>query len=164
MTILGLSFFYHDAAAALVRDGQLVAACAEERFSRRKHDPEFPGGAVAYCLKQAGMTVEQVDRIVFYEKPLVKFDRILSCALGAWPHSYKSFLKAVPIWMKDRIRLRRYIQEKLQTDKEIFFCGHHMSHAASAFLVSPFEKAAIITADGVGEWDTTCIGISSLIG
>ena len=158
MTILGLSFFYHDAAAALVRDGQLVAACAEERFSRRKHDPEFPGGAVAYCLKQAGMTVEQVDRIVFYEKPLVKFDRILSCALGAWPHSYKSFLKAVPIWMKDRIRLRRYIQEKLQTDKEIFFCGHHMSHAASAFLVSPFEKAAIITADGVGEWDTTCIG------
>ena len=158
MTILGLSFFYHDAAAALVRDGQLVAACAEERFSCRKHDPEFPGRAVAYCLKQAGMTVEQVDRVVFYEKPLVKFDRILSCALAAWPRSFKSFLKVVPTWMKDRIRLRRYIQDKLQTDKEIFFCGHHMSHAASAFLVSPFEKAGIITADGVGEWDTTCIG------
>jgi len=158
MTILGLSFFYHDAAAALVRDGQLVAACEQERFSRNKHDSEFPEQAIQFCLKQAGITLEQVDHIVFYEKPFVKFDRILSCALGTWPHSYKGFLKAIPIWMKDKIRLRAYIQKKLNTDKDILFCGHHMSHAASAFLVSPFEKAAIITADGVGEWDSTCIG------
>jgi carbamoyltransferase len=158
MNILGLSFFYHDAAAALVRDGELVAACAQERFSRKKHDSEFPELAVEFCLKQAGITLEQVDHIVFYEKPFVKFDRILLCALGTWPHSYKGFLKAIPIWMKDKIRIRHYIQKKLNTDKDILFCGHHMSHAASAFLVSPFEKAAIITADGVGEWDTTCIG------
>jgi carbamoyltransferase len=158
MNILGLSFFYHDAAAALVRDGQLVAAIEQERFSRRKHDSEFPDLAIEYCLKQGGLTLEQVDHIVFYEKPFVKFDRILLCALGTWPHSYKGFLKAIPIWMKDKIRLRRYIQKKLNTEKDILFCGHHLSHAASAFLVSPFEKAAIITADGVGEWDTTCIG------
>ncbi|MFA5194097.1 MAG: carbamoyltransferase [Verrucomicrobiia bacterium] len=158
MNILGLSFFYHDAAAALVRDGELVAAIEQERFSRRKHDSEFPELAIEYCLKQAGITLEQVDHIVFYEKPFVKFDRILLCALGTWPHSYKGFLKAIPIWMKDKIRIRRYIQKKLETEKDILFCGHHMSHAASAFLVSPFENAAIITADGVGEWDTTCIG------
>ncbi|MFZ2644417.1 MAG: carbamoyltransferase [Verrucomicrobiia bacterium] len=158
MNILGLSFFYHDAAAALVRDGQLVAACEQERFTRHKHDSEFPDLAIEFCLKQAGITLEQVDHIVFYEKPFLKFDRILSCALGTWPHSYKGFLKAIPIWMKDKIRLRAYIQKKLQTEKDILFCGHHMSHAASAFLVSPFEKAAIITADGVGEWDSTCIG------
>ncbi|MBM3892292.1 MAG: hypothetical protein FJ388_24510, partial [Verrucomicrobia bacterium] len=148
----------HDAAAALVRDGQLVAAIEQERFSRRKHDSEFPDLAIEYCLKQGGITLEQVDHIVFYEKPFVKFDRILLCALGTWPHSYKGFLKSIPIWMKDKIRLRHYIQKKLNTEKDILFCGHHMSHAASAFLVSPFEKAAIITADGVGEWDTTCIG------
>ncbi|MCX7826407.1 MAG: hypothetical protein N2689_12740, partial [Verrucomicrobiae bacterium] len=119
MNILGLSFFYHDAAAALVRDGQLVAAIEQERFSRRKHDSEFPDLAVEYCLRQAGLTLEQVDHIVFYEKPFVKFDRILLCALGTWPHSYKGFLKAIPIWMKDKIRLRHYIQKKLKTDKDI---------------------------------------------
>lgn len=158
MYVLGLSCFYHDSAAALVHDGQLVAAVAEERFVRRKHTSEFPIKAVEYCLKQAGITIDQVDHICFYEKPFVKFDRILITALSQFPRSYFSFLKSVPLWLKERLWMKTQIQDSLNTEKEILFSQHHLSHAAAAFLVSPFEKAAILTVDGVGEWCTTGIG------
>ena len=156
MNILGISCYYHDAAAALVQDGQLVAAAEEERFNRKKHDPGFPKLAIEYCLAEAGITREQVDHVVFYEKPFVKFDRILNMYTFTWPHSMVSFLKAIPLWLKDRLWMRNDIQKNLEMEeKEILFAEHHMSHAASAFLVSPFEKAAILTLDGVGEWATT---------
>jgi carbamoyltransferase len=158
MYILGISCFYHDAAAALVHDGQLVAAAAEERFVRRKHTSEFPTQAIEYCLRSAGVTIEQVDHICFYEKPFVKFDRILISALSEFPRSYLSFLKSVPLWLKDRLWMKSKIQESLGVEKEILFSQHHLSHAAAAFLVSPFEKAAILTVDGVGEWCTTAMG------
>lgn len=158
MYILGISCFYHDAAAALVRDGQLVAAAAEERFVRRKHTSEFPARAIEYCLRTAGITLAQVDHICFYEKPFVKFDRIITSALSEWPRSYFSFLKSIPLWLKDRLWMGAQIQKELATDKEILFSQHHLSHAAAAFLVSPFERASILTVDGVGEWCTTGAG------
>jgi len=158
MYILGLSFFYHDAAAALLRDGTLVAAAEEERFTRRKHDNGWPAHAIAYCLQQAGITMAEVDHIVFYEKPLVKFDRILSSYIATWPRSYGAFARALPLWLKERLWLKEQIQEQLGVKREILFTEHHMAHAASAFLVSPFEEATIITADGVGEWATTALG------
>ena len=158
MDILGISCFYHDAAAALVRDGKLVAAAEEERFSRRKHDFGWPGGAIAYCLRQGGITINDVDHVVFYEKPILKFERILSCYISTWPASYGAFVKALPLWLKERLWLKDYVQKQLGTDQEILFTEHHMSHAASAFLVSPFEEATILTLDGVGEWTTTTMG------
>ncbi len=159
MIVLGLSCYYHDAGAALVRDGVLVAAAEEERFNRKKHYHGFPQQAVAYCLKEAGITIDQVDHIGFYEKPLVKFNRILETILAYWPRTYFSWLKAIPLWMSQRLRIGPEIQMKLGTDKDILYCQHHLSHAASAFLVSPFEEAAILTADGVGEWTTTSWGV-----
>jgi len=158
MNVLGISCYYHDSGAALVRDGKLVAAAEEERFSREKHDHGFPENAVQYCLREAGITIEQVDHIGFYEKPLVKFNRILETILAYWPLTYRAWLTATPLWLAHRLRIGREIQEKLGTEKEILYCQHHLSHAASAFLVSPFEEAAIITADGVGEWTTTSWG------
>ena len=159
MNILGISCYYHDAGAALVRDGELVAAAEEERFNRQKHYSGFPEQAVRYCLREAGITIDQVDYIGFYEKPLVKFNRILETILGYWPFSYGAWLKAMPLWLAHRLHIGREIQTKLGTDKEILYCQHHLSHAASAFLVSPFEEAVIITADGVGEWTTTAWGV-----
>ncbi len=159
MNVLGISCYYHDSGVALVRDGKLVAAAEEERFSREKHDHGFPSRAIAYCLREAGITIEQVDHIGFYEKPLVKFNRILETILAYWPLTCKAWLTAIPLWLAHRLRIGREIQEKLGTDKEILFCQHHLSHAASAFLVSPFDEAAIITADGVGEWTTTSWGV-----
>lgn len=159
MIVLGISCYYHDSGAAIVRDGQLVAAAEEERFTRRKHDHDFPTRAVEYCLKAAGVTIEQVDHIGFYEKPLVKFNRILETILGSWPFTYRQWLTAIPLWLGHRLRIGTEIQQKLGTDKEILYCQHHLSHAASAFLVSPFEEAAILTADGVGEWSTTAWGV-----
>lgn len=156
--VLGISCYFHDSAAALVRDGDLVAAAEEERFNRQKHFNGFPSRAVAYCLKEAGITIAQVDHIVFYEKPLVKFDRILETVLGCWPRTLLPWLKAVPLWFGHRLRLAADFQEKLNTTSEILYCRHHLSHAASAFLVSPFEEAAILSADGVGEWTTTAWG------
>ncbi|NOT02939.1 MAG: hypothetical protein HOP29_20255, partial [Phycisphaerales bacterium] len=155
MNVLGISCYYHDSGAALVRDGQLVAAAEEERFNRQKHYSEFPTQAVAYCLKEAGITLDQVDHIGFYEKPFTKFNRILETILAVWPRSYGPWLQSMPVWLTSKLNLSRAIQKELKTDKEILFCQHHLSHAASAFLVSPFREAAIITADGVGEWTTT---------
>lgn len=159
MYVLGISCYYHDAGAALVKDGQLVAAAEEERFNRKKHYSDFPTLAVQYCLKEAGITIDDVDYIGFYEKPLVKFQRILETILAQWPRTYMSWVKAMPIWLLTKLRIGSTIQNELGVDKEIYYCQHHLSHAASAFLVSPFEKAAIITADGVGEWTTTGWGV-----
>ncbi len=159
MNVLGISCYYHDSGAALVRDGKLMAAAEEERFTRKKHDFAFPQNAIAYCLREAGISIEQVDHIGFYEKPLVKFNRILETILAYWPLTYRAWLTAIPLWSAHRLRIGREIQDKLQTDKDILYCQHHLSHAASAFLVSPFDEAAIITADGVGEWTTTSWGV-----
>lgn len=159
MIVLGISCYYHDSGAALVRDGKLIAAGEEERFNRKKHDSDFPKMAVEYCLKEAGITIDQVDHIGFYEKPLVKFNRILESILATWPRSYKAWLKAVPLWLTHRLNISADIQKQLGCDKDILYCQHHLSHAASAFLVSPYEEAAIITADGVGEWTTTAWGV-----
>ena len=159
MHVLGLSFFYHDSAAALVRDGALVAAAEEERFSRKKHDSEFPAQAIRYCLDEAGIDIADVDHIGFYEKPLVKFLRIVETCLAGWPWTYGTWVKSMPVWLRSKIRAGKIIQERLGTDREILFCEHHLSHAASAFLVSPFEEAAILTMDGVGEWTTTAHGV-----
>lgn len=159
MIVLGISCYYHDSGAALVRDGMLVAAAEEERFNRIKHFNEFPAESVAYCLREAGVSIGEVDHIVFYEKPMVKFNRILETILAYFPRTYKPWLKAIPLWMGHRLRIASDIQDRLNTDKDILFCQHHLSHAASAFLVSPYEKAAILTADGVGEWTTTAWGV-----
>lgn len=159
MYVLGISCYYHDSGAALVRDGQLIAAAEEERFNRKKHFNGFPTQAIDYCLREAGITIDQVDHIGFYEKPLVKFNRILETILACWPLTYRPWLKAIPLWLTHRLRIGNEIQEKLGIDKDILYCQHHLSHAASAFLVSPFEEAAILTADGVGEWTTTSWGV-----
>ena len=159
MITLGISCYYHDAGAALVRDGELIAAAEEERFNRKKHYTDFPTQAVQYCLREAGVRIDEVDQIGFYEKPFVKFNRILETILAQWPMTYTPWVKAMPIWMSEKLNVARAIRKELQTDKTIYYCPHHMSHAASAFLVSPFDEAAIITADGVGEWTTTAWGV-----
>jgi carbamoyltransferase len=158
MNILGISCYYHDAAAALVRDGMLVAAAHEERFTRKKHDPDFPAHAVDYCLREAGISIAEVDYIGFYDKPLLKFERILQTYLDTWPKSYPSFIKAMPVWIKEKMWIPQTIRKVLNYEGPVLFAEHHYSHAASAFLVSPFQKAAILTLDGVGEWDTTTYG------
>jgi carbamoyltransferase len=157
--ILGLSAFYHDSAAALVVDGDIVAAAQEERFTRIKHDHEFPTNAVNYCLEEAGITPEQLDYVVFYDKPLQKFDRLLETYLSYAPEGLKSFMMAMPLWLKTKLHLPREIRKALngRYQKRIAFTGHHESHAASSFYVSPFEEAAVLTMDGVGEWDTATI-------
>lgn len=159
MNILGVSCFYHDSAAALLRDGQLVAAAHEERFTRKRHDPDFPKLATDYCLKAAGIEVKDLDYVVFYDKPLVKFERILLTYLATFPRSLPSFTKAIPVWMKEKLWVPNQIRQILDYDGEILFAEHHQSHAASAFLPSPFEDAAILTLDGVGEWATATQGI-----
>ncbi|MFQ5591062.1 MAG: carbamoyltransferase [Phycisphaerae bacterium] len=159
MNVLGISCYYHVSGAALLRDGELVAAAEEERFTRIKHDNGFPERAIAYCLREGGITADALDHIGFYEKPLVKFNRILESVLATWPLSYGAWLKAMPLWLVKRLHIGREIQERLGLDREILYCQHHLAHAASAFLVSPFEEAAIITADGVGEWTTTSWGV-----
>jgi carbamoyltransferase len=158
--ILGLSAFYHDSAAALVIDGRIVAAAQEERFSRKKHDAGFPAAAVASCCKQAGMAIEDVDFVAFYDKPLTKFERLLETWLAYAPRGFWSFREALPVWLKDKLFLRKIIQERLPGRRSrIIFLDHHESHAASAFFPSPFEEAAILTLDGVGEWTTTSRGV-----
>ena len=159
MYVLGISCYYHDSGAALVKDGQLVAAAEEERFNRQKHYSDFPKLAIEYCLKEAGITIDDVDYIGFYEKPLVKFNRILETILARWPLTYWSWVRSMPVWLMSKLRIGRTIQEQLDTNKDIYYCQHHLAHAASAFLVSPFEEAAVITADGVGEWTTTGWGV-----
>jgi carbamoyltransferase len=159
MIVLGISCFYHDAAAALVRDGQLVAAAEEERFSRKKHASDFPELAIKYCLQEAGVTINQVDYIGFYEKPLVKFDRILETILAGWPRTHGAWVKSIPSWTETKLHIARTIRQTLGAECEILFCQHHLSHAASAFLVSEFAEAAILSVDGVGEWTTTAWGV-----
>jgi carbamoyltransferase len=158
-SILGISCYYHDAAACLVNDGVVVAAAEEERFNRDKHHSGFPHNAIRFCLNQARLNAEQLDYVVFYEKPFVKFNRILESYISQWPRSFGSFRRAVPLWLKSRLNMRKQIAKELHIDEDkIYFGDHHLSHAASAFLVSPFEEAAILTTDGVGEWASTTTG------
>ncbi len=159
-SILGLSAFYHDSAACLVIDGDIVAAAQEERFSRKKHDERFPKLAVEYCLSEAGITPEQLDYVAFYDKPLLKFDRLLETYLGFAPAGFGSFVKAMPVWLKDKLYLPKTMRRELTGySKRFVFTEHHESHAASAFYPSPFERAAVLTVDGVGEWATASIGV-----
>ncbi|MFM1802361.1 MAG: Decarbamoylnovobiocin carbamoyltransferase [Planctomycetota bacterium] len=160
--ILGLSAFYHDSAAALIVDGKIIAAAQEERFSRKKHDPGFPALAVEYCLKEAGIDLDQVDYVAFYDKPLVKFERLLESYLAFAPSGFKSFAMALPLWLKDKVHTRKAIRTGLgrpDLKSPLVFLDHHESHAASAFFASPYEEAAILTLDGVGEWSTTTLGV-----
>ncbi len=157
--ILGISAFYHDSAAALVVDGQIVAAAQEERFTRKKHDHNFPTHAIDFCLQQAGVTSKDLDYVGFYDKPLTKFERLIETYLAFAPVGYRSFRQAMPLWLKQKLHVPREIHAGLPDYKRrIVFLDHHQSHAASAFFPSPFEDAAILTLDGVGEWSTTCIG------
>ncbi len=161
MNILGISAFYHDSAACLVRDGDIVAAAQEERFTRKKHDHEFPKQAVDYCLSEAGITTAELDLVAFYDKPLLKFDRILETYLAYAPRGYKLFLKGLPLWVKQKLYTPRELDRGLNHGYRgrYVFTRHHESHAASAFYPSPFDDAAIITLDGVGEWSTGSVGI-----
>lgn len=158
-TVLGLSFDYHDAAAALVRDGRIVAAVAEERLTRRKHDARLPELAAAYCLKEAGISAESLDAAIFYEKPLVKFERILTSAMASAPASLAPFVRAMPNWMVEKLWAGDRIRKLVGPKPALLYSEHHLSHAASAFLASPFDRAAILTLDGVGEWETATMGI-----
>ncbi len=159
MYILGISCFYHDSAAAILRDGQLVAAAMEERFSRLKNDNGFPTRAIDFCLRKAGITGGDLDYVVFYEKPLVKFERILMSALGTFPRSRDVWREAMLAWLPEKLWIKSIIQNRLKINpKQILFCDHHMSHAASAFFCSPYDEAAILTVDAVGEWTTTTMG------
>jgi carbamoyltransferase len=160
VNVLGISCYYHDSAAALLSDGQVVAACQEERLSRKKHDSGFPARAVKYVLKQAGIGPADLDAVGFYDKPLLKFERMLSTYIATFPRSLGSFSKAMPLWIHEKLWVPSLIRKELRPYKgPILFAEHHMSHAASCFLVSPFEEAAILTVDGVGEWATASFGV-----
>jgi carbamoyltransferase len=159
MYILGIACYYHDAAAALLKDGELVAAAMEERFSRKKHDNSFPIQAIRFCLEQAGITAKDLEYVVFYEKPLVKLERILMSVLGTYPRSVTAWREALANWIKDKLWIKSVIGKEVGIDyNKVLFCDHHMSHAASAFFASPFREAAVLTIDGVGEWTTTTLG------
>lgn len=166
MRILGISAFYHDSAAALVRDGEVVAAAQEERFSRKKHDPRFPRNAIKYCLDEGGVSLDDVDFIVFYDKPFLKFERLLETYMSFAPRGFQSFRKAIPVWLKEKLFQKKLLCDELKecgasagVEKRLLFAEHHLSHAASAFFPSPFEEAAVLTMDGVGEWATTSFGM-----
>ena len=159
MNILGLSCFYHDAGACLLRDGQLLAAAEEERFSRIKHDAQLPIQAATYCLDEAGLDPSALDYVIFYEKPLLKFERIVAGYAATYPRSRNAFVSAMQTWLGQKLWVRSEIRGALGYDGEILFGEHHVSHAASAFFPSPFEESAVLTADGVGEWATTTLGV-----
>jgi len=159
MNILGISAFYHDSAACLVRDGEIIAAAQEERFTRKKHDPAFPHNAVEFCLKKGGIQVSDLDYVGFYDKPFIKFERILETYLGIAPKGIKQYLSAIPIWLKDKLWTRGNIRKNLGYGGTVLFSEHHESHAASAFFPSPFQEAAILTMDGVGEWATSSLAL-----
>ena len=159
MNILGISAFYHDSAACLVRDGDIVAAAQEERFTRKKHDFSFPLNAIDYCLEAGKIKSESLDFIAFYDKPFVKFERILETYLAFAPHGIQSFVMAIPLWIKQKLWMKEFIKKQLRYEGKIIFPEHHESHAASAFFASPFTEAAFLTIDGVGEWTTTSYGI-----
>jgi len=164
--LLGISAFYHDSAAALVEDGRIVAAAQEERFTRKKHDAGFPTHAIEYCLDAAGVDLDGVDNVVFFEKPLIKFERLLETYLGNAPHGFQSFRMAMPLWLKEKLFQKSNLEKALKgfapsgkLDDKLLFAEHHQSHAASAFFPSPFEEAVVLTMDGVGEWATTSVAI-----
>ena len=172
MRVLGISAFYHDSGAALVSDGRIVAAAQEERFSRKKFDARFPHHAVAYCLKQEGIALADVDHVVFYEKPFLKFERLLETYLAFAPRGFRSFSMAIPLWVREKLFQRRLLMKELRPfllksgpdldfEKRVLFSEHHLSHAASAFYPSPFQEAAVLTMDGVGEWTTTSVAKGS---
>jgi len=160
-TILGISAFYHDSAAAIVKDGEIIAAAQEERFTRKRHDHEFPKNAIEYCVKEAGIAPEELSYVCFYDKPLKKFDRILETYFAYAPSGFSSFRRALPLWLKEKLFVPREIKKGLEGKYggPVVFCDHHESHAASAFFPSPYERAAILTSDGVGEWATTTWGL-----
>lgn len=167
MTILGISAFYHDSAAAIIQDGEIVAAAQEERFTRKKHDPAFPANAIKFCLEYAGLSIDELDAIAFYDKPLLKFERLLETYYAFSPKGLQSFIAAIPVWLKEKLFFKRLIYEELgkvapfnKKKLTLLFPEHHLSHAASAYYSSPFTKAAILTIDGVGEWATAsiCLG------
>lgn len=157
--ILGVSCYYHDASAALIKDGVVVAAAEEERFSRKKHDNSFPIQAIKFCLDQEGISTTDLRYIGFYEKPLLKFERVLSQLLETFPKSFKVFVTMLPAWFNEKLRVIKIIRKKLKYKGDIIFIPHHLAHAASSFLVSPFDSAAVVTIDGVGEWTTTAYGV-----
>ena len=168
MRILGISAFYHDSAAALVRDGEIVSAAQEERFTRKKHDSRFPSNAVEYCLSQEGVGLSDVDFVAFYDKPFLKFERLLETYVAFAPRGLRSFAMAMPLWVREKLFQKNLLHNELkQFSKEfdwehrLLFAEHHQSHAASAFYPSPFEDALILTMDGVGEWATTSVALGN---
>lgn len=159
MNILGISAYYHDSAACLVQDGKIVAAAQEERFTRKKHDYNFPTHAIRYCLEAGGVSAgKSLDYVAFYDKPFLKFERLLETYLNYAPAGFRSFIKAMPLWLKQKIWMKNLIRDELDFDGPVLFPEHHESHAASAFYPSPFQEAAFLTMDGVGEWATTSYG------
>ena len=159
MYILGISAYYHDSAACLIKNGKIIAAAQEERFTRKKHDQSFPSNAIKYCLKDAGINASDLWLVAFYDKPFLKFERILETYLTYAPKGLRSFLKAIPLWIKKKLWIKELIKDELNYNGKILFPEHHASHAASAFYVSPFQEAAFLTMDGVGEWATTSYGV-----
>ena len=166
MRILGLSAYYHDSAAALIQDGDILAAVQEERFTRKKHDARFPANAIEYCLKSAGISPKEIDYVVFYDKPFLKFERLLETYVAFAPKGFNSFRKAIPLWLKEKLFQKKLICEELNKcgfegnlASRLLFSEHHLSHAASAFFPSPFSRAAILTMDGVGEWATSSFAL-----
>jgi carbamoyltransferase len=165
MRILGISAFYHDSAAALIDDGRIVAAAQEERFTRRKHDASFPHNAIAYCLAEAKVSADELDHVVFYDKPFLKFERLLETYIAMAPRGFRSFKMSIPLWLREKLFQKSLLRDELGKFSEAFdksrllFCEHHLSHAASAFFPSPFDHAAVLTMDGVGEWATTSAAI-----
>ena len=162
MNILGISAYYHDSAACLIRDGEIVAASQEERFTRVKHDSGFPSHAIKYCIAEVGISASQIDYVAFYDKPFLKFERLLETYLAFAPKGFKSFATSMPIWVKDKLFQKSIITKELSDlltkdvkwDERLLFSEHHLSHASSAFFPSPFKEAAVLTMDGVGEWTT----------
>src|ERR1700730_7349081 len=165
MRILGISAFYHDSAAALIEDSRIVVAVQEERFTRKKHDPSFPHNAIASCLAQSGATIDALDHVVFYDKPFLKFERLLETYVALAPRGFRSCKMSIPLWLKEKLFQKSLLTDELKKfapefDRtKLLFCEHHLSHAASAFYPSPFENAAVLTMDGVGEWATTSAAI-----
>jgi carbamoyltransferase len=165
MRILGISAFYHDSAAAFVEDGRIVAAAQEERFTRRKHDSAFPRLAIAYCLDEAGIAADKLDHVVFYDKPFLKFERLLETYIAMAPRGFRSFKMSITLWLKEKLFQKSLLRDELEKlfgdfDKAaLLFCEHHLSYASSAFYPSPFKNAAVLTMDGVGEWATTSAAI-----
>ena len=169
-SILGISAFYHDSAACIIVNGEIIAAAQEERFTRKKHDQSYPYNAIEFVLKFAKLKLNDVDQIVFFEKPFLKFERLLETYVAFAPKGFISFAKAVPIWIKEKLFQKDLLIKKLKShddnfksENKIFFSDHHLSHASSAFFPSPFEEAVVLTADGVGEWATTTVAVGKKI-